>query len=517
MRPVVLCIMDGWGERADREHNAVALAGTPVFDRLRREWPHTLINASGAEVGLPDGQMGNSEVGHMNLGAGRVVLQDLPRINRAVAAGELADLPAMKRFLARMRQAGGRCHLLGLLSAGGVHAHMDHAVALARECASQGIPVHVHAILDGRDVPPKQAQRDLGRFEAALPAGAALATVVGRFFAMDRDRRWDRVETAWRLFVRGEGTPFADAPAAVAEAHGRGETDEFVTPAVIAGYDGMRDGDGLLVANFRADRMREILAALLDPAFTAFARPACPEFAAAAGMASYSEDLDPLIDTLFPPAGLADTLGEVVARAGRRQLRIAETEKYPHVTFFLNGGQEKELVGEQRILVPSPRVRTYDLQPEMSAHEVTDRLVDAVLSAEFDLIVANFANPDMVGHTGDLDAAIAAVETVDGCVGRVDAALRTAGGVMFLTADHGNCETMFDPETGGPHTAHTTNPVPAILVGAPANVEALDTGRLADVAPTLLELLGIGIPRTMNGHSLLRWSGADTAVPGAVG
>ena len=511
MKPVILCIMDGWGERADSDHNAVAQARTPVFDRLRATWPSALLHASGRDVGLPDGQMGNSEVGHMNLGAGRVVMQDLPRINRAVAEGGLDAHPLLDRLVERTAAGTGRCHLVGLLSAGGVHAHRDHAMALAARLARSGIRVLVHAILDGRDVPPSQAAHDVVRFEDGLPAGAEIASVIGRFFAMDRDRRWDRVGTAWRLLACADGETAATGAAAVRTAHARGETDEFVRPFAVAGYDGMHDGDGLMVANFRADRMREILAALLDPAFAEFERPRRPRFAHATGMVSYSDRLDAFIEPLFPPADLADTLGEVVARAGRRQLRIAETEKYPHVTFFLNGGQERRHDGESRILIPSPRVATYDLQPQMSAHEVTDRLVEAILGGGFDLIVANYANPDRVGHTGDLAAAVAAVETVDHCVGRVEEALRRVGGVMVLTADHGNCETMFDRETGGPHTAHTTNPVPAVLVNAPAGVGSFADGRLADVAPTLLELMGIGTPEAMNGASLLRRPAPDAA------
>ena len=494
--------MDGWGLRAETAHNAVALARTPVFDRLRREWPCGTMSASGGDVGLPDGQMGNSEVGHMNLGAGRVVLQDLPRIDRAIATGELAANPELRAFAERVRAAGGRCHLAGLLSPGGVHCHGDHMAALANIVAGAGVEVLVHAFLDGRDTPPESAPDCVAAFEAAAAPGVSLATACGRFYAMDRDRRWERVERAWRALVLAEGDPAATAAAAISAARARGETDEFVSPAILAGYAGMRDGDGLLMANFRADRAREILAALLDPEFDAFPRPVRPAFAAAAGMASYSEALDPFLAALFPPRGIADTLGETVARAGLRQLRIAETEKYPHVTFFLNGGREAPFEGEDRVLVPSPKVRTYDLRPEMSAVEVTDRLVEAIRARRFDLIVANYANPDMVGHTGDLAAAIRAVETVDSCVGRVVEALAEAGGAMFLTADHGNCETMRDPETGGPHTAHTVNPVPTVLFNAPADVSALAPGRLADVAPTLLEAMGLPVPDAMDGRPL---------------
>jgi 2,3-bisphosphoglycerate-independent phosphoglycerate mutase len=503
MKPVMLCIMDGWGERAEADHNAIALADTPVYDRLRRDFPTGVMSASGDDVGLPDGQMGNSEVGHMNLGAGRVVMQDLPRIDAAVRDGSLATNLELRVFIDRLRQSGGRCHLMGLMSDGGVHSHQDHMAALTHILAEAGIDVLVHAILDGRDTPPKSASGALARFEAAHHPKARIATVIGRFFAMDRDNRWERVEAAYRASVLAEGHKVENAETAVQSAYGRGETDEFVEAGIVGGYDGMRDGDGLLFANFRADRAREILATLVDPEFSSFARPKLPVFAARAGMVEYSTGLNRHLTTLFPPIDLVQTLGEVVAEAGLKQLRIAETEKYPHVTFFLNGGREATFAGEERILIPSPKVKTYDLKPEMSADEVTDRLVEAIGTRRFDLIIANFANPDMVGHTGDLAAAIKAVETVDRCIGRVTEALEAVGGTMFLTADHGNCETMIDPETGNPHTAHTTNLVPTILVNAPANVAGLASGRLADVAPTLLELMGLPIPAAMGGHSLL--------------
>jgi 2,3-bisphosphoglycerate-independent phosphoglycerate mutase len=510
MKPVMLCIMDGWGERAETDHNAVAQANTPVYDRLRREFPTGVMSASGDDVGLPDGQMGNSEVGHMNLGAGRVVMQDLPRIDTAVRDGTLAPNPELLSFIDALRASGGRCHLMGLLSDGGVHSHQDHIAALTRILAEAGIEVLVHAILDGRDTPPKSAMDAMARFDAARHPKSRIATVIGRFFAMDRDNRWERVESAYRAFALARGHSEDSATAAINAAYGRGETDEFVEASIIDGYDGMRDGDGLLFANFRADRAREILATLLDPDFDGFARPFVPAFSARAGMVEYSADLSRFMTSLFAPVDLVQTLGEVVADAGLRQLRIAETEKYPHVTFFLNGGREATFPGEERILIPSPKVKTYDLKPEMSADEVTDRLVEAILGRSFDLIIANFANPDMVGHTGDLAAAIKAVETVDRCIGRVADALEATGGTMFLTADHGNCETMIDVGTGNPHTAHTTNLVPTILVNAPANVSGLASGRLADVAPTLLELIGLPIPDAMGGHSLL--IGPDNAV-----
>ena len=509
MKPVVLCIMDGWGEGVASDNNAVTRAETPVFDRLRRLWPAGLMQASGSDVGLPDGQIGNSEVGHMNLGAGRIVLQDLPRINRAVADGSLAASPELRVMIDALHRSRGACHLLGLLSRGGVHSHRDHIAALASALARAGIPVLVHAVLDGRDVPPKSALDDITWLESRLAPSCRIATVAGRFYTMDRDRRWARTETAWRAMVRGEGNQSHDAGTAITAGYQRGETDEFITPTLVGAYRGINDGDGLLVANFRSDRARQVLDSLVDPAFDGFQRAQCPEFADCLGMVPYSADLDRRFRTLFPQIRPEDTIGETVAQAGLRQLRIAETEKYPHVTFFLNGGSEAVFEGEERIFVASPKVRTYDLQPEMSAGAVTEHIVNAIRSGRFDLIVANFANPDMVGHTGDLAAAVNAVETVDRCVGNVVAALEQTGGVMLLTADHGNCEVMIDPDTGAPHTAHTTNPVPVILVGAPGDVIGLQDGRLADVAPTLLELLGLEIPPAMTGRSLLRTAAAS--------
>ena len=499
-RPVVLCVLDGWGHRQETENNAIALAETPVWDRLTAERPFGLLATAGAAVGLPEGQMGNSEVGHMTIGAGRVVLQDLPRIDAAVADGSLANNPALLSLIERLRESGGRCHLMGLVSPGGVHSHQDHMMALARIVSGAGVAVRVHAFLDGRDVPPRSAIEDLPRFEAALGdlPDVRIATVCGRYYAMDRDKRWERTARAYDALVNGQGRPAVDAEATVAESHARDVGDEFVEPAVVAGYAGMADGDGLVMANFRADRARQIMAALLDPAFDGFARVRRVRFAASVGMCSYSESLDRLAGTMFPPQPVADGLGAVVSRAGLRQLRIAETEKYAHVTFFLNGGEEREMPGEERVLVPSPRVATYDLKPEMSAAEVTDGVVAAIAGGRFDLIVVNYANPDMVGHTGDLKAAMAAVAAVDRCLGRLVDAVEAAGGALLITADHGNAEKMQDGET--PHTAHTHGAVPAVLAGAPGL--ALRDGALADVAPTVLDLMGLPQPAAMTGRSL---------------
>ena len=504
-RPVVLCILDGWGERAERADNAIRLAATPNWDRFLARDPHARLEASESFVGLPKGQMGNSEVGHMNLGAGRVVMQDLPRIDKAIEDGSLVRNDVLLSFAAKVKDARGTAHLLGLVSPGGVHSHQDHLVALARALASAGVPVAIHAFLDGRDTPPRSADAYLAKFlqDLAGLAQVRIATVSGRYYAMDRDKRWDRVEKAYRALMLGEGETAPDPRAAVAQSYAKDKGDEFVLPTVIGGYPGMADGDGLLMGNFRADRVREILAALLDPGFTGFARPRNVRFAGAAGLCSYSAELDPFLPALFPPEELHETFGELVAAAGLKQLRIAETEKYAHVTFFFNGGREEEFPGESRILVPSPKVATYDLKPEMSAPEVTDKLVAAIEAGSFDAIVVNFANTDMVGHTGDVAAAVKAVETVDACLGRIAQALETVGGTMLVTADHGNAEMMRDPATGQPHTAHTTNPVPLVLVNPPSGVESLADGKLADIAPTLLALLRLPQPAAMTGRSLL--------------
>ncbi len=495
----MLVILDGWGWRAETADNAVALARTPSFDRLMRA-PHALLRTSGLDVGLPEGQMGNSEVGHTNIGAGRVVMQDLPRIGAAVADGSLAASPVIADLIGRLRGSGGTCHLVGLLSPGGVHSHQDHAVALARIVAAAGIPVAVHAFTDGRDTAPQSGAEDVHRLQRALPEAARIATVCGRYYAMDRDHRWDRVEKAYLALAEARGAAFADAASAMDRAYGEGVTDEFVLPSVIGSYRGMRDGDAVLCFNFRADRVREILAALLDPAFDGFKRPRRIAFAAAAGLTRYSDALAPLMLAVFAPQRMGQILGEVVAAAGRRQLRMAETEKYPHVTYFLNGGREEPYAGEDRAMVPSPKVATYDLQPEMSEPELADKAVEAIGSGRYDLIVLNFANPDMVGHTGSLPAAIQAVEAVDAGLGRIMDAIERVGGALLVTADHGNCELMRDPATGGPHTAHTTNPVPVVLLDGTTK---LRDGRLADLAPTLLGLMGLPQPEDMTGRSLL--------------
>jgi len=501
-RPVMLVILDGFGWRDESADNAVRQARTPTFDRLWQQGPRGFLHTSGHDVGLPDGQMGNSEVGHLNIGAGRVVMQDLPRIGSAIASGEIKSAPALVDLIKSLKQSGGTCHLIGLVSPGGVHSHQDHAAALANILADAGVPARMHAITDGRDTPPQSAAEHLDRLLAALPKSVPVATVCGRYYAMDRDKRWERVAKAYGAMVEAEGPRFADAPAVIADAYAQQKFDEFIVPAVVGDYRGMRDGDGILCFNFRADRVREILSAMLEADFTGFPRARKLRFAAAVGMTQYSDELDRLMPAIFPAQAFKNILGEVVAQAGRTQLRMAETEKYPHVTYFLNGGHEEPYRGEERIMVPSPKVATYDLQPEMSAPELTDKAVAAINSGKYDLIVLNYANPDMVGHTGSLPAAIRAVETVDSGLGRIADAVQKAGGALLVTADHGNCELMRDPATGGPHTAHTTNPVPIVLLGARNRALAAE-GRLADIAPTLLELMGLPKPREMTGASLL--------------
>ncbi len=501
-KPVVLCILDGWGLRDDPTANAPALASTPNFDRLMATCPHATLVTYGPDVGLPRGQMGNSEVGHTNIGAGRVVAMDLGQIDLAIEDGSFFENPALLDFIARLKETGGTAHLMGMISDGGVHGHIDHIKAAIRAIAGAGVPVVLHAITDGRDVAPKSAlgyMRDI--LDTLDDAGGRVVTVGGRYYAMDRDKRWDRVQLAYEAIVHGKGQSAPDAIRAIEAAYGDGKTDEFIPPTVIDGHDGLHDGDGLFCLNFRADRVREILAAIGDPDFDAFETGPRPRLAALLGMADYSDRHDTYMTTCFPKQHIVNTLGHWVAEQGLRQFRVAETEKYPHVTFFLNGGVEPPEKGEDRYMAPSPKVATYDLQPEMSADEVTDHLVGAI-EGGYDLIIANYANPDMVGHTGDLQAAIVACETVDRGLGRVMDPLEKAGGAIIVTADHGNCETMIDPETGGPHTAHTMNPVPVIVCGGPKGAK-LRNGRLADLAPTILHLMNLPKPPEMTGESLL--------------
>ncbi|MBB3711278.1 2,3-bisphosphoglycerate-independent phosphoglycerate mutase [Limimaricola variabilis] len=499
-KPVVLCILDGWGLRAEREGNAPALAKTPAFDRIM-QGPNATLVTHGPDVGLPSGQMGNSEVGHTNIGAGRVVAMDLGQIDLAVEDGSFHDAEAIVDFAKTLQDSGGTAHLFGVVSDGGVHGHLDHIVAAAKALRDRDVAVTIHAITDGRDVAPSSADAYVEDLLQKLPEGTRIATVIGRYFAMDRDNRWDRVKTAYEAIVAGKGNRAEDPLAAVKAAWDAGKTDEFIPATVIGDYAGMQPQDGLFCLNFRADRAREILAAIADPEFDGWDRGEAPALAARLGMVEYSDKHVAWYKTVFPKRDIANTLGAWVASKGLRQFRLAETEKYPHVTFFLNGGKEEAEPGEDRFMPKSPNVATYDIQPEMSAGEVTEKFVEAI-GQGYDLIVTNFANPDMVGHTGDLDAAIRACEAVDQGLARVCEALEQAGGAMIVTADHGNCEMMIDPETGGPHTSHTLNPVPVALFGGPEGARLRD-GRLADLAPTLLDLMGLDLPSEMTGRSLI--------------
>lgn len=502
-KPVVLCILDGWGLSDQTEANAVALGHTPNFDRLMAECPNATLTTHGNDVGLPTGQMGNSEVGHTNIGAGRVVAMDLGQIDLAIEDRSFFSNAAIHAFVESVKAANGTAHLMGVISDGGVHGHIDHVLAAAEMVASAGVPVVIHAVTDGRDVAPSSAAGFLETLVARLPEGASVGTVTGRYFAMDRDNRWERVEKAYRVMVGGTAEHRAkNAVEAVKEAYARGETDEFIPATLVGDYAGAKDGDGFFCLNFRADRAREILLAVGEDDFDGFEGRNRPHWSSILGMVDYSKTHDTFMAAAYPKKVVKNTIGAWVASKGLKQFRLAETEKYPHVTFFLNGGKEVPEDGEDRYMAPSPKVATYDLQPEMSAGEVSDQFVKAI-EAGYDLIVVNFANPDMVGHTGDLEAAKTACNAVDTGLGRALAALEAAGGAMIVTADHGNCEQMIDPETGGPHTAHTLNPVPVILVGGPEGARLRQGGRLADLAPTLLELMQIDKPEDMTGESLI--------------
>ena len=501
-RPVVLLILDGWGYREDPRDNAIALADVPNWRRLWEAGPRAMVHTEGGHVGLPDGQMGNSEVGHMNIGAGRVVYQELTRIDAAIRDGSFFDNAELNAACDAVLSTGGTLHLLGLLSPGGVHAHERHLFAMMELAARRGVAkVAVHAFLDGRDMPPRSAQPSLERLQAecARLGNARIHSLCGRYFAMDRDRRWERVRRAWDAVVDAQGAHATDAQAALAAAYAHDENDEFVQPVVLDGAVPMADGDAVVFMNFRADRARQLSAAFVQPGFDGFQarRPALARYVC---LTEYDATLPAPV--AFAPDNLRNTIGEVLAAHGLSQLRIAETEKYAHVTFFLSGGRETPFEGEERILVPSPKVATYDLQPEMSAPEVTRRLVEAIEADRFDAIICNYANPDMVGHTGDLQAAIKAVEAVDRALGEVVAAVTARGGELLVTADHGNVEMMRDPETGEPHTSHTVGPVGLVYVGRPG-VRLREAGALRDLAPTLLDMLGVERPAEMTGTSLL--------------
>jgi 2,3-bisphosphoglycerate-independent phosphoglycerate mutase len=502
-KPVILCILDGWGAREGGADNAIAHAHTPCWDQMLTRYPHTQLATSGLAVGLPEGQMGNSEVGHMNIGSGRVVMQNLPRINQALASGELAAHPLITDSIANLKTTGKTCHLLGLLSDGGVHGHIDHIIGLATLYAEHGITVAIHVFTDGRDTAPGTAHAFIQQLEDALKdhPHAQIASLCGRYYAMDRDQRMERMEASYNAIANAKGQQAVSATKAITEATEAGQGDEFIAPYVIGDYAGMANGDVLLMANFRADRARQMLSALCDPQFDGFARTSI-SFSAQIGMVEYSAAHSEFMQTLFPSKALSGILGEVISAHGLTQLRIAETEKYAHVTFFFNGGKEQEYPGEQRILVPSPQVATYDLQPEMSAPLLTQHLLDAIENKRYDVIVVNYANTDMVGHTGNFKAAIKAVEAVDQSLTQLEQAVLKLGGVMLVTADHGNAEQMVDSH-GNPHTQHTTGPVPLVMVGELANT-TLTNGKLSDIAPTMLHLLGIDQPKEMTGTVLIK-------------
>lgn len=502
--PVALVILDGWGLSESCENNAACQARTPVLDQLRQQWPTSRIGTSGEDVGLPDGQMGNSEVGHLNIGAGRIVYQDLSRISRAIDDGSFAENPALRRACDRVAESGGKLHLLGLLSDGGVHSHNTHLYALVRLAKQAGVKdVCIHAFMDGRDTPPKSGQGYLEQLEAELSSIGLgrIATVTGRYWAMDRDNRWDRVEKAWQALVLGNGKQANSALEAIESSYAADQTDEFVEPSVIGESGTIDDDDGVIFFNFRSDRAREMTRALALADFTDFQRSKIPQLVDYVCLTEYNESFD--LPIAFAAESYPDILSDVVSSAGLKQLRIAETEKYAHVTFFFNGGVEKAWPGEDRVLIPSPQdVATYDQKPGMSAVEVTDEVVKRVEQGDYQLIVLNYANCDMVGHSGIMDAAVKAVETVDTCLGRVVEAVVAAGGQLLITADHGNCEQMVD-EKGRPHTAHTSNPVQLIFVNGQDHKQTLNDGILADLAPTILKLLDLSQPEAMSGRSLL--------------
>lgn len=502
-KPLVLIIMDGWGYRPDMPDNAVSNANTPVLDGLCKDYANSLISASGMDVGLPDGQMGNSEVGHTNIGAGRIVYQSLTRISKDISDGTFAENAALTGAIDKATKADKAVHIFGLLSPGGVHSHEEHILGAIELAAQRGAEkVYLHAITDGRDTPPRSAQNSIDLFEAKFKAlgKGRFASMVGRYYAMDRDNRWERVEEAYNLMTLGQGAHQAEsATAALEAAYSRDENDEFVKATSIGEAVQIEDGDAVIFMNFRADRAREITRAFVESDFTGFERQATPKLADFVMLTEYAADIDTAC--AYPSESLSNTLGEWLAEAGKTQLRISETEKYAHVTFFFNGGVEDCFKGEDRELIASPAVATYDLQPEMSSQELTDKLVGAIKSDKYDVIICNYPNGDMVGHTGVYDAAVKACEAVDSSIGQVVAALKEVGGECLITADHGNAEQMIDPETGGVHTAHTNLPVPLIYFGREA--EMVEGGKLSDLAPTMLNLMGMEIPAEMTGKPLV--------------
>ncbi len=493
----ILLIIDGWGYNPSPEYNAILLAKTPNYAKLLQKYPHSLLETSGMMVGLPDGQVGNSEVGHMAIGSGRVVLQDLPKISFAIELKEIEHNQVLIKLIETLRKTGGTCHIIGLISDGGVHSHIDHIIALGKILLRENIKVSVHAITDGRDTPPKSV---LNYLKLIKEADLEVASICGRFYAMDRDKRWDRVELAYNAIAASDAPKFNDPIEVVQKSYQTGITDEFILPHVKINYQGIKEQDGVLVTNFRADRVRQILNALLIDEFDGFKREKV-KIALSVGMTQYSEELDRNMATLFPAENISNTLGEIISNNAMRQLRLAETEKYAHVTFFLNGGKEEPFIGEERILIPSPKVKTYDQAPEMSVYELTDKLIKAIESRSYNFICVNFANADMVGHTGNIEATIAAIEAIDKCLGKIITMVEEKKAELLITADHGNAELMKDIHTLEPYTSHTLFKVPFIYVGE-RNLRLKD-GSLSDVAPTILELMDIKKPFEMSGVSLI--------------
>ena len=507
-KPITFCILDGWGISKNNFKNAVKNAYTPNFDYLNNNYPSTQILASGEDVGLPKGQVGNSEVGHMNIGCGRVLKQNLLRIDESINSGSLKKHNLINNFVNNVSLGNGTTHILGLVSSGGVHSKDNHILELANILVRKNIKVIIHAFTDGRDVLPNSALSSLVKFNSKLPKGASIGSVMGRFFSMDRDNRWDRTLIAWKTLVLGEANYYStNVKGLIQDAYNRGETDEFISPTIIKKneenyFKGINNGDGLIIANFRSDRVRQIINSLTDKNFNNFVRSKTIDYSSLLGMVPYSYEIDKLMPSLFPKNNIKNSLGEILSNSGLKQLRIAETEKYPHVTFFFNGGDEKVFNGEERVLISSPDVETYDLRPKMSASEITDEIIKSINNKNFDIIIANFANPDMVGHSGNYESTLQAVEYVDDCVGKIFKAVNEKNGILILTSDHGNSETMWDEDQKSKHTAHTNNLVPFILVNGGDHIK-LNKGKLSDIAPTIIELLNIDKPKEIEGNSLI--------------
>jgi 2,3-bisphosphoglycerate-independent phosphoglycerate mutase len=500
-KTTLLCILDGWGIGTEHENNAIFRANTPNYDRILTSYPHSQIKTSGLDVGLPDGQIGNSEVGHISIGSGRIIYQNLPRINKEISSDNLQYNPILQKLITK--KGNKICHLIGLFSFGGVHSHLDHLIYLAQFLSKNGFLVKVHAILDGRDVPQKSAIEDFAKFNKIIAddQNIQIVTISGRYYAMDRDKKWDRTKLSYNSIIFGEGKKYRDINDCINDHYDQNINDEFILPSIIGDYDGIKDGEDIICTNFRADRVRQICSAILDPNFSEFTTKKI-NFNSSIAMTSYSDELNKFQEILFPTIDIKNSLGEVFQNNNLTQLRIAETEKYAHVTFFFSGGREKEFNLEDRILINSPNVATYDLQPEMSANLVTKNIIEQIKSNNYDFIVVNYANPDMVGHSGVLDSAIEACSVIDRQLGQLEKEILKINGKMLITADHGNIEDMIDKK-GNPHTAHTLNPVPLILISNDNKKYHLKDGILSDIAPTILDLMGIDKADEMTGESLI--------------